>query len=122
MLKRLLLIAVLLASAVYPGGQGKTIVVTSGTPVQLCSTCNPPKSGVCTVTALSSNNGTIFLGFSSAVSAANKMGTPLGPPVTAGQPGATYTCNPGGNAAIWPLTSIWLDATVSGEGVSFSWN
>ena len=122
MLKRLLVLAILLAVPIFPGGQGKTIVTTSGTPVQLCASCNPPKSGVCTISALSTNTGTIFLGYSSAVSAANKLGTPLGPPTVAGQPGASFACNPGGNAAIWPLTSLWLDATVSGEGVSYSWN
>ncbi len=121
MLKRLFALAILLCAPIFPGGQGKQVVTTAGTPVQLCASCQS-KITTCTITALSTNTGTIWVGFTSAVSAANSYGTPLGPPITTGQPGASYACNPGGNAQIWPMSNVWLDATVSGDGVSFSWN
>lgn len=119
-MKRLVLLFTLLTLPLFCGGQGATTVTTAGTPVQLLSTAPPTKATGCTITAKSTNTGTIWLGFTSGVSAANKLGTPLGPPVTAGQPGATYTCDPWG-AAAFSLGSIWLDTTNSGDGASYSW-
>ncbi len=111
----------LLAISAFSGGQGTTTVTTAGTPVQLLSTSPGTKAVGCTITAASTNTGTIWVGFSSSVSAANKIGTPLGPPITTGQPGASYACMPVGNSATFSLGSIFLDATVSGDKVSFSW-
>lgn len=118
---RLILLALIFQIPIFPGGEGKTTVTTSGTPVQLYVTQPPTTATICTVTALSTNTGTIWFGFDSNVSAANKQGTPLGPPITAGQPGATYSCLPVGNSQSWALGAVWLDSTNSGEGVSFSW-
>jgi hypothetical protein len=102
-------------------GQGKTTIPTSGTPVQLLVTNPVTIATVCTITALSTNTGTVWLGFSSAVSAANKIGTPLGPSITSGQPGGSYACLSNANTAFWNLGGFWLDVTNSGDGVSFSW-
>lgn len=113
-------ILILFAAVAFPGGQGSATVTTSGTPVQLLATPVTKATG-CTITADSGNTGTIWLGFSSAVSAANGIGTPLGPPTTAGQPGASYTCMPVGNAAAFALNAIWIDTTHSGDKVKFSW-
>jgi hypothetical protein len=113
-----LFVASLFAQAVH---QGSTTVTTSGVPVQLYVTNPPTMATVCTITANSTNSGTIWIGFDSGVSAANKKGTPLGPPLTAGQPGASYACNPIGNAQSWNLGQIYIDATNSGDGVSFTW-
>jgi hypothetical protein len=55
------------------------------------------------------------------VSAANKIGVALGPPVTAGQPGGSVAYNPQGNAAVYGLNEFYLDATVSGDGVTYAW-
>jgi hypothetical protein len=122
MLKRLFVLAILLVVPIFPGGQGKVTVTTPGTPVQLCASCNPPKSGVCSITPLASNTDVVWLGYTNGVSAANQLGTPLDPSATAGRHGDRFACNPGGNAAIWPLNSIWMDSLTPGQGVSFSWN
>ncbi len=112
---------ILLTSIAFSGGQGITTVTTAGTPVQLYSSNPGTKAVGCTITAASTNTGTIWVGFSSSVSAANKIGTPLGPPITAGQPGASYACMPVGNTATFSLGSIYLDATISGDKASFTW-
>lgn len=116
MRSRLIALLVVMAACAFPGGQGSTTVTTAGTPVQLLA--GTSATG-CTITAKSTNTGTIWIGLTSAVSAAGKLGTPLGPPLATGQPGATYTCIPG--AKPFSLGSFWLDATVSGDGVTFSW-
>ncbi len=110
----LLLIIFAMASVLSGGGVGSQTVTTSGAPVQLLVTNPPTKAVGCTVTAQSGNSGTVYLGFSSAVSAATKVGTPL-------PAGASYTCMPAGNTAIFPLGTIWLDSTASGDKVSYSW-
>lgn len=116
----LILALILLASIAFSGGQGITTVATAGTPVQLFA--SPVTKAVgCTITAASGNTGTIYVGFSPAVSAANGVGTPLGPPVTSGQSGASYTCMPVGNTATFSLSNIWLDTTHGGDKVNFSW-
>lgn len=121
MLRRLLVFAIILAIPIFPGGQGKQTVTTSGVPVQLCASCQS-KITTCTITALPTNSGLVWVGFTKGVSAASNFGTPIGPPITAGQPGGSYWCNPGGNAQIWSISNIWIDVANSGEGVSFSWN
>lgn len=118
-LRTVALVFLLIPWPLNSSGQGKATVTTSGVPVQLSTTVQ--RITVCTITAKSTNTGTIWMGFSSAVSAANGIGTPLGPPVTAGQPGASYSCIPAGNAPFWSLSEVWLDATNSGEGVSYTW-
>lgn len=116
----LILGIIFLASVAFSGGQGTTTVTTAGTPVRLLA--SPVTKAVgCTITAAAGNTGTIYVGFTSAVSASSGIGTPLGPPTTAGQPGASYTCMPVGNTAAFSLSSVWLDTTHSGDKVNFSW-
>src|ERR1700678_1000114 len=122
MVRRLIALAILICVPIFPGGQGNTTVPTPGSPVQLYVTSPPTKATTCTISALSTNSGTVWIGYSKAVSAANKIGTPLGPPVSTGQPGASYACLPAGNAPLWNLGQFFLDVTNAGDGVSFTWN
>jgi len=115
-MKRLLLLLIALSLSAYTGGNAT--VTTAGTPVQLSTSTT--KATVLTITAKSTNTGTIWIG-GSTVSAANKIGIPLGPPPAAGQPGGSITFNPAGNAAFYTLSEFYLDATVSGEGVSYAY-
>lgn len=92
----------------YPGtttiGDGRKVVTTSGTAVTLAAstTCREV-----TITALSSNTGTVVVGGSTVIAAAS---TRRGVPLAAG---ASITL------AVNDLASVYLDATVNGEGVSF---
>lgn len=82
-------------------------VTTSGTPVQLPSQDVPP-GVLATIKAKDSNTGSITVGYSSA--------TALN---TSGQ---NYVLRAGA-ARDWQvqnISSIWIDATVSGEGVEIT--
>lgn len=85
---------------------GQKLVTTSGTPVQLNSNVVPPGSEV-VVKAMSSNTGTITVGNSSA-NALNSGSTHF---KLAQNQSLTIQVN---NTGL-----IWIDATVSGEGVEF---
>lgn len=87
-------------------GDGRKVVTTAGTAVQV--TTQPVKANSTCVTALSTNTGTVVVGASTVVAAA---GTRRGTPLTAGQ-SVTYNCD---------ASLLWIDATVNGEGVSFSY-
>ncbi len=113
-LARLMLVALPLLA--YTGGS--TTVTTSGVPVQLSTT--PQKVTILTIQAKSTNTGTIWVGGSN-VSAANGIGIALGPSGVAGQPGASVGYGPQGNAPAYTLSEFFLDATVSGEGVTYAW-
>lgn len=113
-MKAITCLLLILSVVCFPSGSGTQTVATSGTPVQLYVTNPPTKAVICTITAQTSNTGVVYVGFTSAVSAASKSGTPL----TAGN---SYICQPNANAAFWNLGEFWLDSTVSGDKVSFSW-
>jgi hypothetical protein len=87
-------------------GDGRKTVTTAGTAVQLATV--PQRANSTCVTALSTNTGTVCVGASTVLAAA---GTRRGTPLTAGQ-SVTFNCD---------ATLLWLDATVNGEGVSFSY-
>lgn len=81
-------------------GNGKTIVTTSGTRVQLSSST---ATTTITIRALSTNTGIIYVGNSS-VSSSN--GFQLSPQETI-------------SVDLSNLSNVWLDASVSGEGVTY---
>lgn len=87
-------------------GDGRKTVTTAGTAVALAS--STACESVC-VTALSTNTGTVVVGASTVVAAA---GTRRGTPLAANE---SVTFNVG------DLSKIYVDSTVNGEGVSFSY-
>jgi hypothetical protein len=88
-------------------GDGRKTVTTAGTAVRV--TTQPVWSDSTCITALSGNTGTICVGGSTVVAAvgATRRGTPL----AAGE-SVTYNCD---------ASLLWIDATVNGDGVSFSY-
>jgi hypothetical protein len=85
----------------------RTVVATAGQRVQLNATSTP--CGKLTITALKSNTGEIVFGDSTIVAAfGSRNGTPLEPMQSVDIP-------------IDDLSKVWLDAEVSGEGVSYTW-
>jgi hypothetical protein len=85
-------------------GDGRKVVTTAGTSVALATSTSCREV---TITALSTNSGTILVGGSTVVAAA---GTRRGVPLAAG---ASITLS------IDNLSSIYIDATASSEGVSY---
>lgn len=88
-------------------GDGRKTVTTAGTAVQVAT--QPTRANSTCLTALSGNTGTICVGGSTVVAAvgATRRGTPL----AAGE-SVTFNCD---------ASLLWIDATVNGEGVSFSY-
>lgn len=90
-------------------GDGFKNVTTAGTRVALVSSSTPV---VCvTVTATSSNTGQIVVGGSTVV-AAGAGTTRRGTPLSANESYTLY---------IDDLADVYIDATVNGEGVTFSY-
>lgn len=87
-------------------GDGRKTVTTAGTAVPL-QTSGVGGNSTC-VTALSTNTGVICVGSSTVLAAA---GTRRGTPLAAGE-SVTFNTDP---------SLLWIDATVNGEGVSFSY-
>ena len=88
-------------------GDGIKTVTTAATRVALSTTTTPITE--VTITALSTNTGIIVVGGSTVVAAAaTRRGTPLAAGDSVG-------------LEVNSLASVWLDATVSGEGVSFTY-
>lgn len=87
-------------------GDNRKVVAAAGTAERL--TTSPVGGNSTCVTALSTNTGTTVVGGSTVVAAAgSRRGTPLG----AGE-SVTFNCDP---------SLLWIDATVNGEGVSYSY-
>jgi hypothetical protein len=88
-------------------GDGRKTVTTAGTAVRVAT--QPVWSDSTCITALSGNTGTICVGGSTVVAAvgATRRGTPL----AAGE-SVTFNCD---------ASLLWIDATVNGDGVSFSY-
>lgn len=84
---------------------GRRTVAVAGTPVALGSSTGTDSVAV---TALSSNSGVVCVGSKTVkAEAANRTGTPLGP-------GQSMTLDTD------DLADVFIDATVSGEGVSWT--
>lgn len=90
-------------------GDGRTVVTTAGTRVQLAAQGGLAAVGAIAITALSTNTGTIVVGGPTVVAAA---GTRRGTPLAASGSMTIVTDD---------LSDVWLDATVSGEGVSYTY-
>lgn len=111
----MVLSAWLLWGAYYTGIQ---TVTTAGTRVQLTA-ASPTPPAACislTVQAKSSNTGTIYVGGSN-VNASTKIGVAL---VNGATPAAAAYFSPSSTTALYSTAAIWLDATVSGDGVSYA--
>ncbi len=87
---------------------GRKTVTTAGTRVTLVASTTPCLSVA--ITALAGNSGTVVVGGASTVVAA--LATQRGTPLLAGD-SITFDCA--------DLVDIGLDATVSGEGVTYSY-
>lgn len=91
---------------------GRTVVTTAGTRVQLSAVSVPARSVV--VTAETDNTGIIVVGGPAVVAAlATRRGTPL----SAGDSIQLSSRDD----AIDDLNQIWLDSTVSTDGVTFQY-
>jgi hypothetical protein len=87
-------------------GDDRKVVATAGAREQL-RVAGVAGNSTC-VTALSTNTGTIVVGGATVVAAAGtRRGTPLAPSES-----VTFDCDP---------SLLWIDATVNGEGVSYSY-
>lgn len=90
-------------------GDGRTTVTTAGTRVQLAAQGGLGRIQTVAITALDTNTGTIVVGGSTCVAAA---GTRRGVALAAKDSVSIDTDD---------LSDIWLDATVNGEGVSYTY-
>ena len=88
---------------------GHKEVTTAGTPLMLAAA---KAAKWVTIQAYRSNTGYIAIGGSSSVSASLTAGTGTGLNLAAGE-SATFPCD--------DLSDFWLDATVSGEGVRYTY-
>jgi len=89
---------------------GTKTVTTSGTPVALAAST---RCGTVIITALEGNTGLIWVAGEKTVSASGKKGTPL----KKGE-SVRYSAE---IDKVDDLASVWLDAAVNGEGVSYSY-
>lgn len=90
-------------------GDGRTVVTTAGTRVQLAAQGGLSRVGAVAITAFAANTGVIVVGGSTVVAA---TGTRRGTPLAAGASMTIETDD---------LSDIWLDATVNGEGVTYTY-
>jgi hypothetical protein len=93
---------------------GTKVVTTAGTRVQLSTATTTCIS--LTIQVLSTNAGTIWIGGNN-VSASGTIGLALSPSVT---PPASAAFGPSSTTALYSLSEIWLDATNSGDGVTYA--
>jgi hypothetical protein len=116
-MRRLILLLAAASSlvAAYNFGTGNKLVATAGTPVAL-STSATAASWV-SVQALSGNTGTICVGDAN-VSASATASLRRGNCLTAGQ-AAPFYASP--QNVPYTLNSIFIDSTVNGEGVSYTY-
>lgn len=108
--KLCLLVAIFAGLATATVTSNKVTVTTSGTAVQLAS------SGSCTallIRANSGNTGKIWIG-GSTISASSQNGAWLNPSDPLGW------ISPGGTLRYYKLTDFWIDATNSGDGVTWT--
>lgn len=91
---------------------GIKVVTTAGTRVQLPTLSAGTEAKTVLVQALSTNEGTIVVGANTVVAAAGTHATPTrrGAAIAAGGVVTLQIIDPG---------AIWIDATTSGDGVSY---
>lgn len=113
---RLARILCLLLPALLMAGysNGTKAVTTAGTRVQLSTDVTSCVS--LTVQVLSTNAGTIWIG-GTTVSASGKVGLAL---TNGATPPASAYFSPSATTALYALSAIWLDATNSGDGVTWA--
>jgi hypothetical protein len=90
-------------------GVGRKTVTTAGTPERIVASKNTYKVAAIIITALATNTGTVVIGDSTVIAA---EGTRKGSPLEAGQSVAI-------NASEIDLYDIYIDATVSADGISW---
>lgn len=95
-------------ASTYPSiSNGNKVVAVAGTPETLTAVSTPSK--LVTITALASNTDTVVIGSATVVAAlVGRSGSPL-------EPGDSIDSN------IDDLNNLYIDAVVSGEGVSFTY-
>ena len=95
---------------------GRQVVTTGGTAVALSAT-NNTKAGGLIITAETNNTGIVVVGASTVVAA---VGTRRGTPLEAGK---SMSINPNwsGDEGLVDLSKIYIDATVNGDGVTFTY-
>lgn len=93
---------------------GTQTVAAAGTRIQLSITATSCVS--LTVQVLSTNAGVIWIG-GSTVSASGKVGLALTNGVT---PPASAYFSPSATTALYVTSAVWLDATNSGDGVTWA--
>lgn len=114
-MKRFLMFTLLLPLLLLAGyTDGTKTVATAGTRVQLAT--SPVSCISLTIQVLSTNAGTIWIGGND-VSASGGVGLALTQGVT---PPASAYFSPAASNALYSTSSIWLDATNSGDGVTFA--
>ena len=112
---RIPMILVFIVGLLFGGyTSGTKAVTTAGTRVQLSTATTACIT--LTVQALGTNAGTIWIGGSN-VSASGAIGLALSPMVT---PPASAAFGPSSTTALYSLAAIWLDATNSGDGVTYA--
>jgi hypothetical protein len=94
-----------------PIGDGRAVVATAGTRVQVSVPSIAITSAA--ITALETNVGKIVIGGPTVVAAA---GTRRGTPLAAGE---TYSIDR--DDQVDDLSQVWIDATANGDGVSYSY-
>lgn len=90
-------------------GQGHKEVAAAGAPLALAA---PTVAKWVTIQAYRSNTGNIAIGGSNAINASATVGTGTGLTLAAGE-SVTLPC--------MNLSHFWLDATVNGEGVRYTY-
>ena len=97
---------------------GKTTVTTAGTPVPIVlpATLTPAACHAFMIQTLKTNTGTVYIGLAglNKTTLANVI-LPLPPPTTNAYP--VFSASLAGAANAVPLTGLFVDADVNGEGV-----
>ena len=95
---------------------GRKIVTTAGTRVQLSATNRAVKKII--ISAETDNTGYVTVGESAVIGAtATRIGTPIAPVFA----GAVKTCESQIELCDVDLFDIWLDSTVNGDGVTYTY-
>jgi hypothetical protein len=97
-----------MATNIRGRGEGSKNVAVAGTPEKLSAT--KKLCGEVVITARPGNAGIVAVGFSNAVRA-----TP------AAEIGAIIQAGGGFTLSVPDISQVWIDASVSGEGVSFTY-
>lgn len=96
-----------------PLGDGRKVVTTAGTRVQLAAAGTRCKSVL--VTALETNIGTVVCGGSTVVAALGTTGA------TGTRRGTPLNASESARFDVHDVAQVWMDSTLDAEGVSFSY-